>query len=87
MNKLHRLLFLLALAASGWVFAAPGQEARPDQPSQASQHEQRRAELRSALQSQRQNGTRDASRQLSPEERLTLRQQLRQQHETGSRKP
>jgi hypothetical protein len=84
MNKLHSPMFLLALLASAWVVAAPAQEAGPEQPSQ---HEQRRAELRAALQSQRQNGAREAPRQLSPEERLALRQQLRQQQATGSRKP
>jgi hypothetical protein len=84
MNKLLRLFFLLALATSGWVLAAPGQEAGPEQPSA---HEQRRAELKAALQSQRQNSARETPRQLSPEERMTLRQQLRQQHEAGSRKP
>lgn len=85
MKKSHCLLFLLALAASGWVFAASGQDASPDQQTP---REQRRAELRSALHNQRLNDGHEAPRPLSPQERTILRQQLRQQQEqAGSRKP
>lgn len=84
MNRLLRLFFLLALAISGQVLAATVLKGSTEQPSP---HGQRRAELKAALESQRQNSARETPRQLSPDERTTLRQQLRQQHEAGSRKP
>lgn len=80
MSGLFRLLFLLALATSGWVLAASGLAAGPEQ---LSAHGQRRAEIKAALENQRQNNARETPRQLSLEERMTLRQQ----HEAGSRKP
>ena len=89
--KRHLLRASILLCASG-AFAQPAQNAEPGADRQAAR-EQRRAELRTALQAPRQVETQPpgsfeplpASRHLSPRELAEMRQQLRQQQAEGQR--
>ena len=89
--KRHPLLLTLGLCAAG-AFAQPLQNAAPGADRQAAR-EQRRAELRIALQANRQvevQNTRSfapppAGRHLSPRELAEMRQQLRQQQAENQR--
>ena len=77
MNTFFRLVCLICLVANAW--AQTGAEL-PGPPDAQSERDQRRSDLRNALQTQRQPGqTGEVRRQLSPQEREELRQQLRQQ--------
>ena len=89
--KRHRLLLTLWLCAAG-AFAQPLQNAVSGADRQA-EREQRRVELRIALQAKRQveatssraYGTAPAGRHLSPRELAEMRQQLRQQQAESQR--
>jgi hypothetical protein len=77
------LLCLLCFA--GAALAQPGTDLSGPNDEQI-QRQQRRAELRNALQVRRQPASADeARRQLSPQEREELREQLRQQQNGGDR--
>ena len=77
MNTFFRLVCLICLAAN--ALAQTGMEL-PGPPDAQSERDQRRSDLRNALQTQRQPGQAgEVRRQLSPQEREELRQQLRQQ--------
>jgi hypothetical protein len=83
MKSILRLVCVLLIVGS--ARAQPGPES-PGPSDEQSLRDQRRAELRSALQTQPQAGpAEEARRQLSPQEREELRQQLRQQ-QPGTRK-
>jgi hypothetical protein len=76
--KFYRWLFFL-FCLSGYALAQPGAEVQAPQ-DESAQREQRRAELRNVLQTQHQAPVAgEDKRQLSPQEREELRQQLRQQ--------
>ena len=89
--KRHPLLLTLGLCAAG-AFAQPLQHAGSGADRQA-EREQRRAELRTALQAKRQAeaptsrayGPPTAGRHLSPRELAEMRQQLRQQQAESQR--
>jgi hypothetical protein len=78
--KSYRWLFLtFFLVCTGHALAQPGAEVQTPQ-DESVQREQRRAELRNILQTQHQAPVAgEDKRQLSPQEREELRQQLRQQ--------
>jgi hypothetical protein len=83
MKTILRLACVLLIAGSALAQPGPDSAAPSDEQSL---REQRRAELRSALQTQGQAApAEEARRQLSPQEREELRQQLRQQP-PGTRK-
>lgn len=86
MKFIYSLTFIWLL--TGHAMAQPGTEAS-GVPDSRAQQEQRRTELRSALQAPRKAGELPEPRkQLSPRERSELRQQLRQQqHDADKRKP
>ena len=83
MKHLLAVLTLMAAIVPGLAAAGPADNALPDQQAQK---EQRRVELRSAMKTQRPGSSgygapapSAATRQLSPQERAELRQQVRQQ--------
>jgi len=77
MNTFFRLVCLICLVTN--ALAQTGTEL-PGPADAQSEREQRRSDLRNALQTQRQPAQAgEVRRQLSPQEREELRQQLRQQ--------
>jgi hypothetical protein len=77
MNTFFRLVCLVCLVAN--ALAQTGAEL-PGPPDPQSERDQRRSDLRNALLTQRQPAQAgEVRRQLSPQEREELRQQLRQQ--------
>lgn len=87
MAKVQCMLSCALLAGSA-AMAQPADGVQGAVERQALQ-EQRRAELRQALQSERQpaQGPRPSPRQLSPQERQALREQLRQQPQRAALRP
>lgn len=89
--KMHRHLSFLLLFGS-CAMAQPGANVQGEGVTEPqAQREQRRTELRQTLQSQRQSAESMAlpqgqrGRQLSPQERQALREQLRQQQQDAGR--
>lgn len=79
MKFFYILMAVVFLAGQAMAQAANGAAPKADRQAQ---HEQRRAELRSALQTPPSSGeVREAGKHLSDQERAELRRQLRQQRQ------
>ena len=87
MKKSSRPFFTLLLAVGAMLHASVGAETRSSEAT--TEREQRRAELRATVRNQHnaQAHKQLAPRNLSPQERDELRQQLRRQQLPGSREP
>ena len=82
MKFFYILMSVVMLGGQAMALAANGAETKADR------REQRRAELRSALQTPHPSGERgEAGKRLSEQERAELRRQLRQQHQPGNDRP
>ena len=85
MKFFYILMTVVMLGGQAMAQAANGAGAKADRPAP---REQRRAELRSALQTPHPAGEPgEAGKRLSEQERAELRRQLRQQQQPGSDKP